>query len=209
MRKRAKNPSLRKNQDGDTLISVILSIAVVTLVIVIALVMITKSLRLSQLAKEREQVSKLVQGQIEGIKYLAFQDDQGRIFEDFEKIPGGAPDGFCLGSKEIIPPAPDPAPNIKIGVLKLDTAGEPIVPMPGDLTASDLSRGVTECEKFENLDIANVKIKITYDKTGSGASGIDEDLFTVTAVWDRVGSGDVQNEKMVIPIRIHPLRENP
>ncbi len=207
MRKKVKSPSLRKNQDGDTLISVIMSIAVVTLVIVIALVLITQSLRLSQQAKEREQVRNLVQGQVEGIKYLAFQDDQGRIFEDFE-IKMGAPEGFCLGSKEIPPGALDPAPGIAIGVLKLDSMGEAIVPDPSD-PASDLSRGVEKCEKFDNLDIANVKIKITYDKEGSGASGINEDLFTVTAVWDRVGSSDVQNEKMVVPIRIHPLRENP
>ncbi len=206
MRKKVKSPSLRKNQDGDTLISVIMSIAVVTLVIVIALVLITQSLRLSQQAKEREQVKNLVQGQVEGIKYLAFQDDQGRIFEDFE-IKEGAPYGFCLGSKEIPSGNPDPAPGIAIGVLKLNLMGEAISP-PVD-PVSDLSVGVIECEKFDNLDIANVKIKIIYDKKGSGVSDIDEDLFTVTAVWDRVGSADVENEKMVVPIRIHPLRENP
>ena len=209
MRKNIKHLSLKKNQRGDTLISVIISVGVISLVIVIAYVLVIQGLQLGQQAREREQVRSLVRGQVESLKYLAIEDDEGKIFKEF-KLSGtsvdGAPDGFCLGKRN----STTTLPEIKVGVLKLDMNGD-IDTNPMHQT-SELSQDVdhNQCEELDSLVAANVKIKITYDEEGFGDSSIDGDedhLFTIIATWDRVSGGGEEN--MVVPIRIHPLRADP
>ncbi len=209
MWKKIRRSSLKKNQRGDTLISVVISVAVISFVIVIAYVLVIQGLQLSQQAREREQVRSLVRGQVESLKYLAIEDDEGKIFKDFKKSGtpvDGAPYGFCLGERNSTAELPD----IKVGVLKLLANGE--IDMNSAHQTSELSQDVEygQCEELESLVAANVKIKITYDEEGFGDPSIpgDEDhLFTVIATWDRVGGGGEEN--MVVPIRIHPLRADP
>ena len=79
--KKGKKPvaTLRNSQRGDTIISILMSMAVITLVIVLAYTLVTQSLSRGQAAREREQVKNLIQSQIEGLKNLAVQNGDDKL----------------------------------------------------------------------------------------------------------------------------------
>ena len=182
------------NQRGDTLISVLLSVAITGLVIVLAYTLVSRSVRYGQQAREREQVKNLIQSQIEGLKSLAAASNDAEthnIFQFDQPIAGSQADEFCLN------------PLGTIIQLK-DAVG------PGNIHA-DIAEDTTDpnkqCDKFSNLEAADVKLSIIYDRNGEGEisdPSDDEHLFTVTATWTRVG-GAGDDEKLAVPIRIHPL----
>lgn len=59
------------NKTGDTIIEVLLSLAVLGMVIGTAYAIASRSLKRAQQAQERTQATKLVEGQIDRIKYLS------------------------------------------------------------------------------------------------------------------------------------------
>ena len=186
--------ALRMSQEGDTLVSIVFSIAAVSFVLVIAYVLISNSLRLGQQAREREQVKNLVQSQVEGLKGLAFTDNEEEIFSF------GPEETFCLNEAT------------QIVKKKVDNSG--MIEDYDYVSNPDPDLVSMECESFDSLEAANVAIDINYYKESPGVPpdddlGNDENLFTVTATWDRVGGSGTANEKMVIPVRIHPLRSGP
>ena len=181
------------NQRGDTLISVLLSVAITGLVIVLAYTLVSRSVRYGQQAREREQVKNLIQSQIEGLKSLAAASNDAEthdIFQFEQPVAGSQADEFCLN------------PLGTIIQLK-DAVG------PGNIHA-DIQVGATpdkQCDKFSNLEAADVELSIIYDRNGEGEisdPSDDEHLFTVTATWTRVG-GAGDDERLSVPIRIHPL----
>ena len=172
-----KNNGLRGSQQGDTIVSILLSIAVITLVIVLAYTLVSQSLRRGQAAREREQVKNLIQSQIEGLKNLAVQnagiDDHAKnIFhKDYDQeMPGAV--GFCLEENGTI----------------ISSKTVPSVSLPDD------------CEQF-SLELNLLEIK--YDSKDD--SGSEQHLFTVTAKWDSAAGG--QESSLSVPIRIHPLNQ--
>lgn len=223
MKKLSKGRNLKANQRGDTLISIILSFAVITLVIVIAYFLVSRSLSLSQQAREREQVKNLAQSQLAGLNYLAFQDDDGDLFEFFndEKVKNAGAAGFCLGTPTPPPLPASPSAPFGIGVMLVNDNGEEIPwdppggsPNPRN-PANDLGKEMTECESFESLKAANVTITIKYCKDGWDSANdacttddMDDDnnenLFRVRIEWDRVGGAGKEN--LVVAERIPRLR---
>jgi type II secretory pathway pseudopilin PulG len=59
------------NKTGDTIIEVLLSLAVLGMVISTAFAIASRSLKRAQQAQERTEATKLVEGQIDRIKYLS------------------------------------------------------------------------------------------------------------------------------------------
>jgi type II secretory pathway pseudopilin PulG len=82
---------LRSNQKGDTIVEVLLAIAVVSSVLGGAFVSANRSLRGTQVSQERGEALKLVEGQLERLKAAASDPDptiSGAVF--------GATGDFCL-----------------------------------------------------------------------------------------------------------------
>ena len=149
------NPNLRKSQRGDTLVSVALSIAAVSLVMVITYIMITQGVRTGQRAREREQIKNLVQGQIEGLKSLAFKNDSDVAYDIFQFEEA---DQFCLAKNT---DTTDMITDGNLYILVLNS------------TATHTYMGThDQCENFASLKASNFKIHITYDA---------EDLMVIRA----------------------------
>ena len=180
------------NQRGDTLISVLLSVAITGLVIVLAYTLVSRSVRYGQQAREREQVKNLIQSQIESLKNLAAASNNAEthdIFQFDQPVAGSQADEFCL--------------NPLGTIIQLET--DPMSTIPSAIQVGTAAN--QQCDKFNNLEAANVQLSIIYDRNGKSNPTDDTDdehLFTVTATWTRVGGGGV-DEKLSVPIRIHPL----
>ena len=144
---------LRRNQRGDTIVSVLLSIAVITLVIVLAYTLVSQSLRRGHAAREREQIKNLIQSQIEGLKNLAVRQGTGDTLNIFD-------DKYVSG---------------KLFCLKDDgTIHNYGHDRPFDIDET----AVQNCDTFElPLD----KLWIEYKP--KDVAGNDQHLFTVTAEW--------------------------
>lgn len=78
----------RLNQRGDTIVEVLISIAVVSLILGGAYVTTNKSLKAERGAQERTDATKLVESQIESLKSIA-ADDPDALFKN-------APTNFCV-----------------------------------------------------------------------------------------------------------------
>ena len=179
------------DQRGDTIISVLLSVAIASLVIVLAYTLISRSVRYGQQAREREQVKNLIQSQIEGLKNLAATGDSSSPEDIFQFEDG---DKFCLSPSGRIIQTWDATvpPSIHVDIRQA------LPPMPP----------MKQCDEFSNLKEADVELTITYDKKGSNMtldSAEDEHLFVVTAEWTRVGDANVGEGILSIPVRIHPI----
>ena len=174
---------LRRSQRGDTIVSVLLSIAVITLVIVLAYTLVSQSLRRGHAAREREQIKNLIQSQIEGLKNLAVRQGTGdtlNIFDD-EYVNGKL---FCLKDDGTM----HNYGTDNSGVITNDS------PQPYPLL------DVRNCDTFElPLD----KLWIEYKP--KDAAGNDQHLFTVTAEWY---STNGQKSNLSVPVRIHPLNQS-
>ena len=207
MSDKTKEPRVpeRASQRGDTIISVLLSVIITSLVIVLAYSLLSRSLRFSQQARERDQVKNLIQSQIEGLKNLAVvgeKDEPNKYIFQFTD-PKHAfclkPNGTLIYLGDIDPSKPG---ELADPVIHTFPTSPPPPPAP--------PRGPqTECEKSASLASANVKLTITYDKEGvdgdPAVDGDEEHLFTITAKWDLTGDAASGTGQSVIPIRIHPL----
>lgn len=69
-----KRRFLLQNQNGDTIIEVLIAMAVISVVLSGAYVLATRSLRGTQVAQRRTQGLKIAQGQTERLKYAARTD---------------------------------------------------------------------------------------------------------------------------------------
>ena len=88
---------MKKYQAGDTLTSVLVSIAVIGFVLAIAYFSLNKSTRQSIDSRELTKVEKAVQGQIEAIKYLSANDHNRHFFTQAEAAMKTSPQtGFCI-----------------------------------------------------------------------------------------------------------------
>ena len=221
--KTGRKLTLCRSQRGDTLISVAISVAAVSLVIVLSYFLVSRGISLNQQAKEREQVRNLVQSQIEGIKNLAFkagisltQDPFHTYAEHTSTVGGGERRLFCLNADGLIvtykfngsPPVPKR--DMTTNELEFYTSGDYIktpdpAGMPGALPPAKIG-----CEEFAILKPANLEIVITYEKykvvSGQPPPGIEQNLFTVTATWEGADGG--REENMVVATRLHPLATN-
>jgi prepilin-type N-terminal cleavage/methylation domain-containing protein len=71
---------LRRSERGDTLVEVLIAIAVISLILGGAFVMTNRSLQGTRDAQERVNATKLVEGQVERIKNIASSTNSDTIF---------------------------------------------------------------------------------------------------------------------------------
>ena len=177
--------ALGGSQRGDTIVSILLSIAVITLVIVLAYTLVSQSLRRGQAAREREQVKNLIQSQIEGLKNLAARGEDDvtlNIFhDDYDEDQSGVP--FCLEEDGTI------TKDIRYRKALSST--------PGSSTFPSVDQ-TDDCETF-GLELEN--LWIIYDSADSASN--EQHLFTVRADWVSAVGG--QESTLSVPVRIHPL----
>ena len=227
--KTGRKLTLCRSQRGDTFISVAMSVAAISLVIVLSYFLVSRGIRLNQQAKEREQVRNLVQSQIEGIKNLAFKggtEATQNPFYTYEKAgdtTAGERRFFCLNPNGLIVTykfvSTNPSEIERANdELVFYTSGSKYTKMT-DLAGMQVHLHPAEigCEAFPILEVANVEIVITYEKYKnlstlpscniSSSDCIEQNLFTVTATWDGASGGSIK-ENMVVATRLHPLSTN-
>ena len=180
--------TLRNSQRGDTIISILMSMAVITLVIVLAYTLVTQSLRRGQSAREREQVKNLIQSQIEGLKNLAVQNAEvdnaaENIFHD-NYASSGSGYLFCLKDDGTIHSYES---NSSSTIMPYYDTPDPV-------------RHVTNCDTF---DLPLNRLWIEYKP--KDADDNEQHLFTVTAEWNSAAGGP--ESKLSVPVRIHPLNQ--
>ena len=99
---------LHRNQLGDTLAAVSISLVVIGSVIAISYIFVSRIFRHNQQAKEREQIIKIVQSQIEGLKArtlindFIFQDHPSLVSLNDAKNKHGDHRWFCIDGKTLI-----------------------------------------------------------------------------------------------------------
>jgi prepilin-type N-terminal cleavage/methylation domain-containing protein len=109
--------SIAKRQRGDTLVEVLIAIAVISLILAGAYVTTNRSLYATRSAQERSNALKLAESQIEQLKGLAGSNPTALF--------GGAvPNPFCISNTGTVVPAANPA--CSVGTTGVPTTVEPI-----------------------------------------------------------------------------------
>jgi prepilin-type N-terminal cleavage/methylation domain-containing protein len=134
---------------GDTIVEVLIAIAVISLILGGAYVTTNGSLRATRSAQERGNALKLVESQVEQLKGV-LASDAGAIFG------GGAPSPFCLYNNAVVAPSS--------GNCRVDTAGTPTTAEPRfDLAITRVGQTFTIRNTW--VDVGgnqNAETKITY-----------------------------------------------
>lgn len=191
---------LRQNCRGDTIIEVILALAVLGGVIVGGYSIATRSLRGVQASNERNEALKIAEGQIENLKYrfstastvtdLTSQDTPGtytynQIFGDFGiKMPIGYDDTYSYSSDQ--QSFLSPISKKPLGFCFFDDGSLQRFEKP-DPDLNNASKYPPDCKK--GID-ERYKVYITSAPTVNGGSwnGL---LYTVNVTWDGIG-GNVE-----------------
>lgn len=109
--------SLRKNQRGDTIVEVLISIAVVSMILGGAYVTTNNSLRATRAAEERTAALKLVQGQLEFVKSMMSSDAGYAALQS-------APQNFCIVANTIATAQPS-TPASSTAACQVGADGQP------------------------------------------------------------------------------------
>ena len=113
---------LSLNQRGDTIVEVLISLAVVSLILGGAFVTTNKSLQGTRAAQERSDALKLVEGQIEALKAFAGTDNGDALFANglaqpfclYNQVLTSSTSGNCKVDAKGSPTSNEPAYTIKI-----------------------------------------------------------------------------------------------
>ena len=175
------------NQRGDTIISVLIGVIVIGAISVSAYILINRSFGLNIRARERSQVTKVVQAQVEGLQSLVVSGSETDLEKIYKRdttktadIPGPA---FCLDEYN--------------NYYSLEPAATPDFQKCGGL------------EHLDGLEAAAVELQIQYYLDQDCSSAVcsptgDEHTFVISAEWDPYGGGDGDKDKMEVYLRIHP-----
>ena len=165
---------IRLNNQGETIVAVLISVAVVSLVLVSSYVIVRRSFNLGIAARERTQALKVIESQLERLKYMVVASD---------------PD-----QNPFNPPTTDPSPNSFC--ISDDLELVDLTAMGADLTNCELDDLVTGAER-------EFEFSIHYDADGPNDAGstYDDDLFILKAEWVRVGTDEI--DQITIYYRIH------
>lgn len=123
---------------GDTIVEVLISIAIVSVVLTGAFVSARRSLATSQRSQERGEATKLVEDQMERLKSVAYSTNEGEgIFAPALSQP------FCLNATS----------ELRTG---------------GDCVMGPLSRYTAQITRGSGADINTFTVGIVWDKLGGG-----------------------------------------
>jgi prepilin-type N-terminal cleavage/methylation domain-containing protein len=157
---------LRLNQRGDTLVEVLICMAVVGAVLSGAYVSASRSLRIGRQAQERTEAIKLAEQQLEGIRLTASGSDTAAKNIMFNISPTRMP--FCVVTTG--------------GVVSVAEFSGPIPDTLEDDTLAVAPDGNyrAECHPPQSFYFIGVRYQ------GTSATG---GIFVITVRWDRIGGG--------------------
>jgi Tfp pilus assembly protein PilE len=173
-------------ESGDTIIEVMISVAVVGLVLGVSYGTASKSLKMGQEAQERGEALKIAESNLEELKYISQQPyAASTIFAQ----PAGQ--GFCIAS-------------VTSAAATLSTISGYNTNLASDNFASYVAPPSTNC-RFDssgaiNTTYSRYNVAITYEGAVA-AVPTTKDTFTITVRWDSLNG---QREEVKSFYRIHP-----
>ncbi|MCY3804850.1 MAG: hypothetical protein OXF85_03185 [Candidatus Saccharibacteria bacterium] len=192
---------LHRNQIGDTLASISISLVVIGTVITISYVLINRVFRQNQQAKEREQIIKVVQSQIEGLKARAIVNDV--IFQSHPSNPTPHNHGdhrwFCIDDRTLIkyPTYQYPA-AFDIGNIPKHL---PQVGDPNYKPANALINNSNFGEDLNNNNILDSGAEILEDQRNNDSGTVDNNYSFAHLCGVDLASLDLDNTNLEIGIR--------
>ena len=117
----------RLNQRGDTIVEVLIAIAIVSMVLGGAYVTTNKSLKATRNAQEHTNALKLVEGQVEQIKSVAGGSNPDNVFTGINP--------FCIDNGVVVAPT---AAACRVNSAGAPTTAEPIYRLSATRTGSNL-----------------------------------------------------------------------
>ncbi|HEX8226554.1 MAG TPA: hypothetical protein VF572_01665 [Candidatus Saccharimonadales bacterium] len=159
MRFSAKRP----NQAGDTIVEVLIALAVVSSVLVGAFLVVQKSSLAVRDSQEHAEMLQILQGQVELVRSLALKETS-----ETSGVFANSPKFFCIDNSNASGP-------VKHGMSGMGNS------LPA-IDADDFSRYTGPCKQ------GLYNVAITY----SGNLPINSGVFTFTGRWNKIGGGKSQ-----------------
>lgn len=171
-------------QKGDTLVEVLISIAIVGIVVGGAYALATRSLRQGITASERTQALKLVEGQIEALKYRQQIADKNTDW-DVNFTPNSKINNSCLDTTDTSPAPPGNWQPVKNTASVLANNDPNILLSKSDTGFYD---GVcVESNKYF--------VNITLTNDSSPPSHLQANpTYLITVRWEAIGGGQNQSQ---------------
>ncbi len=154
---------LNKQQKGDTIVEVLIALAIIGAVIAGAYATATRSIRLTQQSQERTRATKLAEQQLEAIRSIASSGDAN------SQIIYGSSDGFCVAN-------PDAGSSDTVAQFDA-SATIPQNEQDAILTSGDPDGNYPAACLYDDFYHVHVAKSDTVDR------------FTVTVRWERLGGG--------------------
>lgn len=176
--------TIRLNDNGDTLVEVLLATAVLSLVMAGVFTLSNRATRLSQTANERTNVSNLMQEQAEYLR-AKFSTSSTAFWESFDNHDTG---GSLISSTE--------------NYSYCDSAASPTIDdsfyLKPDLSVNLLGFDLTNgkiTDDGQNDDLYNIWIEAVDDDANSPAKYTD---FFIYACWEGIGGEQLQKSGLVL-----------
>ena len=168
---------IKLGNKGETIVSVLVSVAAVSVVLVSSYVLARRSFVTGQVSRERTQVLKILETQLERLKYLVVSDDGSNPLGS----PFNVSNPFCVDER--------------IDIIDRSSTSASTVDACGD-GVSDFST-LNSDREFDVI--------IEYDEDGNDStSKYDDHQFKLTASW--YGAGRLnQKSQIILYYRIHPV----
>jgi prepilin-type N-terminal cleavage/methylation domain-containing protein len=170
-----------KIQRGDTLVEVMIAMAIVGSVIAISYSTASRALSIGRWAQERTEAVKLVEGQIETLKASASSDPLKAVYTlDTTSA------SFCVASDGTINKQALVDADFLHDTMVTAPSGEPVA---GQIYNSNCAQGPD----------GRYKLSIVRADTGAGTA-TETNQFFIRARWDRLGGG---RDEVAIYYRLH------
>jgi prepilin-type N-terminal cleavage/methylation domain-containing protein len=165
-------------QAGDTIVEVMIALAIIGSVIAMAYATTTRSLRVGRQAQERGEALKLVEGQIEALKiFVSNSTTRAQAFDAVYLRDGTSEQSFCLS-----------------------VAGTPTLTQQAMPAANVETDPITTGYNTNCAVGQDARYKLAIERADTGSAPTLQSTFTVRARWERIGGG---KDEIVILYKLH------
>ena len=173
------------NNKGDTIVEVLIALAVLMVIIAGGYSIATRSLNGARIAQERSEATMIAQGQLEAINQRV---DQAVTLGNLSSgdSPGGIPAvnrGNFLGGDS----------DLTVG----SSPPRKFTPLKPGFCVNNSGKAVNSDTDAACIINGLYNIKITTKATGMGTSGLSNLQYTVTISWDKSGGGTQETLQLV------------